>query len=166
MWKSSRPLPDIEKLEFPPRSRFRRPLAVSMEISLGAQRSDRSFCVRHSLRPCCGNYLSRPHYARGSGVFATPQFPTFQQYLPSPDGRRRADIADRDDGRRGALPSATRPWAFDRVIAAESIRGFSRPSDPREIPAASLAEIGASGRRHARKFPATTNPVEAGRVLH
>ena len=27
MWKSSRPLPDVEKLEFWPRSQFRRPLA-------------------------------------------------------------------------------------------------------------------------------------------
>ena len=48
-----------------------------MEISLGAQRSDRSFCVRPSLRPCCGNYPCRQHYARGCGIFAAPQFPTF-----------------------------------------------------------------------------------------
>ena len=32
--------------------KFRGPLAVSMEISSGAQRSDRYFCVRPSLRPC------------------------------------------------------------------------------------------------------------------
>jgi Secreted repeat of unknown function len=71
------PLPDVEKREFWPRSQFRRPLAASMEISLGAQRSDRSFCVRPSLRPCCGSYSWRQHYARGSGIFAAPQFPTF-----------------------------------------------------------------------------------------
>ena len=54
-----------------------RPLAIPMEISLGAQRSDRSFCVRPSLRPCCGNDPWRQHYARGNGIFAAPQFPTF-----------------------------------------------------------------------------------------
>ena len=67
----------VEKLESPRRSQSRRPLAGSMEISLGAQRSDRSFCVRPSLRPRCGNYPCREHYARGSRIFAVPQFPTF-----------------------------------------------------------------------------------------
>jgi hypothetical protein len=67
----------VEKLESPRRSQSRRPLAGSMEISLGAQRSDRSFCVRPSLRPRCGNCPRREHYARGSGIFAAPQFPTF-----------------------------------------------------------------------------------------
>jgi hypothetical protein len=76
MWKSSRPLPDVEKLEFPRRSQSRRPLAGSVEISLGTQPSDRSFCVRPSLRPRCGNYPCREHYARGSRIFAVPQFPT------------------------------------------------------------------------------------------
>jgi hypothetical protein len=59
----------LKNSEFPPRSQFRRPLAVSMEISLGAQRSDRSFCVRPSLRPCCGHYPCRQHYARGKRDF-------------------------------------------------------------------------------------------------
>ena len=77
MWKSSRPLPDVEKLEFPRRSQLRRPLAASMEISLGAQRSDRSFCVRPSLSPCCGKHPRRQRFPRGSGIFAAPQFPTF-----------------------------------------------------------------------------------------
>jgi hypothetical protein len=77
MWKSSRPLPDVEKLEFPPRSQFRKPLAVSMEISLGVRRRGRSFCVRPSLRPCCGDYPCRRHYARGGEIFLAPQFPTF-----------------------------------------------------------------------------------------
>jgi hypothetical protein len=71
------PADTVEKLDFLPRSQFRRPLAASMENSLGAQRSDRSFCVRPSLRPCCGNYPCRTRYARGSGIFAAPQFPTF-----------------------------------------------------------------------------------------
>ena len=50
---------------------------ASMEISLGARRSDRFCCVRPSHRPCCGNDWPREHYARGSGIFAVPQFPSF-----------------------------------------------------------------------------------------
>jgi hypothetical protein len=67
----------VEKLEFQPRSQFRRPLAVSMEISLGVRRRDRSFCVQPSLRPCRGDYPCRRHYTRGSETFLAPQFPTF-----------------------------------------------------------------------------------------
>jgi hypothetical protein len=67
----------VEKLEFPRRLQLRRPLAASMEISLGAQRSDRSFCVRPSLSPCCGKRLWRQRFPRGSGIFPAPQFPTF-----------------------------------------------------------------------------------------
>ena len=67
----------VEKLEFPRRSQLRRPLAASMEISLGAQRSDRFFCVRPSLSPCCGKHPWRQRFPRGSGIFAAPQFPTF-----------------------------------------------------------------------------------------
>jgi hypothetical protein len=44
---------------------------------LGAQRSDRSFCVRPSLRSCCGNYSWGQHYARVTRIFAAPQSPTF-----------------------------------------------------------------------------------------
>jgi hypothetical protein len=57
--KRSRPLLDVEKLEFQPRLQFRKPLIVSMEFPWGLQRSDRSFCVRPSLRPCYGSYVSR-----------------------------------------------------------------------------------------------------------
>ena len=57
--KRSRPILDVEKLEFQPRSQFRKPLIVSMEFPWGLQRSDRSFCVRPSLRPCYGSYVSR-----------------------------------------------------------------------------------------------------------
>ena len=67
----------VEKLEFPRRSQLRRPLAASMEISLGAQRCDRFFCVRPSLSPCCGKHPWRQRFPRGSGIFAAPQFPTF-----------------------------------------------------------------------------------------
>jgi hypothetical protein len=70
----------VEKLEFWPRSQFRRPLAASMEISLGTRRSDRFCCVRPSHRPCCGNNWPREHYARGSGIFAALNFQVFQQY--------------------------------------------------------------------------------------
>ena len=75
--RAKRPLDIVEKVEFPRRSQLRRPLAASMEISLGAQRSNRSFCVRPSLRPCGGNYPWRQHYPRGNGIFAALQFPTF-----------------------------------------------------------------------------------------
>ena len=51
-----------------------------MEISLGAQRSDRSFCVRPSLSPCCGKHPWRQRFPRGSGIFAAPHFRLFQQY--------------------------------------------------------------------------------------
>jgi len=67
----------VEKRGFSRQSQFRRPLAVLMEISLGAQRSDPSLCVRPSLRPCCGNYLWRQRYPRRSGILVAPQFPTF-----------------------------------------------------------------------------------------
>ena len=103
--KSSRPLPDVEKLEFPPRSQFRRPLAVSMEISLGAQRSHRSSCVRSSLRPCCSNYPWRQHYARGNGIFAAPSISDFFNNI---DVERTLRIATLD--------------AFESAIQAERSR--------------------------------------------
>src|SRR5271167_4444135 len=67
----------VEKLEFWPRSQFRRPLAASMEISLGARLSNRLCYVRLSRRPCCDNDWRRQHYARGYRIFAVTQFPSF-----------------------------------------------------------------------------------------
>ena len=67
----------LTNLKFLPRSQSGRPLAASMEIWLGAQRSDRSSCVRSSLRPRCGKYPWRQHYARACRILAAPQFPTF-----------------------------------------------------------------------------------------
>ena len=105
--RSGRPLcaDIVEKLEFPRRSQLRRPLAASMEISLGAQRSDRFFCVRPSLSPCCGKHPWRQRFPRGSGIFAAPQFPTFSTisaksgHSPmSANGSRRAKAAVRTGG--------------------------------------------------------------------
>jgi hypothetical protein len=52
-------------------------VAASMEISLGARLSDRLCHVRPSHRPCCVNDWRGQHYARGCGIFAVPQFPSF-----------------------------------------------------------------------------------------
>ena len=103
MWKSSRPLPDVEKVEFPPRSQFRRPLAVSMEISVGARRRDQSFCVRPSLRPCCGDYPCRRHYARVREIFLAPQFPSFST-ISTKTGRSRPAALNASIG-RGSGPT-------------------------------------------------------------
>jgi hypothetical protein len=67
----------VEKLEFQPRSRFRRPLAASMEISLGTRRSDRTCHVRSSYRPHRGNYWRGRHRARRSKIFARARFPSY-----------------------------------------------------------------------------------------
>jgi hypothetical protein len=104
----------VEKLEFPRRSQFRRPLPVSMEISLGAQRSDRSFCVRPSLRPCCGNYSWRQHYARGSRIFVAPQFPTFSTIS--------VDSSRLECANSARFPKASRMGQPDVAVIPRSVR--------------------------------------------
>jgi hypothetical protein len=76
----------VEKLEFQPRSRFRRPLAASIEISLETRRSDRACHVRSSCRPHRGNYWRRRHRARRSKIFVRARFPSFSTI--SVDSRR------------------------------------------------------------------------------
>ena len=113
----------VEKLEFQPRSQFRRPLAASMEISLGTRRSDQSCHVRPTRRPCCGNHWHRQHYPRGGGIFAAPRFPSFQQYpqiavVPA----RRGDVLNRPTAALGAKASGSKLEILAAILAADIIR--------------------------------------------
>ena len=121
----------VEKLEFPLRSQFRRPLAVSMETSLGAQRSHRSSCVRSSLRPCCGNYPWRQHSARGNGIFAAPQFPTSSTISTRccPSGSVQHARRTTESGRSGSMDHS-------RLRRAGSLRSAHRLTGHKELLAA------------------------------
>ena len=118
----------VEKLEFPRRSQLRRPLAASREISLGAQRSDRFFCVRPSLSPCCGKHPWRQRFPRGSGIFAAPQFPTFST-ISTLSGH-----ADRD-GRLSGTEQRCASW--ERQLPSPNLRqqGAGAADIPRTLAA-------------------------------
>ena len=133
----------VEKLEFQPRSQFRRPLAVSMEISLGVRRRDRSFCVQPSLRPCRGDYPCRRHYTRGSETFLAPQFPTFSS-ISAHSGRPESTSSGLAD--RGRVHSR---WAISRPLRARGGRGSMAPIPA--IPRRGYANV--AFRRHARMSP-------------
>jgi hypothetical protein len=83
----------FEKLEFPPRSQFRRPLAVPMEISLGAQRRDRSFCLRPLLGLAVATTRVDATMLEGARFSWHLSFRLFQQY-PSIRAVRCAQQAD------------------------------------------------------------------------
>jgi hypothetical protein len=115
-----------------------------MEISLEAQRSDRSFCVRPSLRPCCGNYSRSQHYPRGSVIFAAPQFPTFStQFVDSgrwlrainghsrPALHRNKESSPRLSGRIQAFERGT-PFAIGYGRAHELLIARNDRRDVRE----------------------------------
>jgi hypothetical protein len=113
---SSRPecADTVEKLEFWHGSQFRRPLAASTEISLGARLGDRVCYVRLSRRPCCDDDCRRRHYARGCGIFADPQFPSFSTISAKsghPPAARRTGQATRS----GRLPKQVAATAWGRA---------------------------------------------------
>jgi hypothetical protein len=123
----------VEELEFPRRSQSRRPLAGSMETSLGAQRSDRSLCVRPSLRPRCGNYPCREHYARGSRIFAVPQFPAFSTVYAN-SGHSPTTWRIRQTTQIGPLSQGFRTSvSHHRGVAASSSRLCYSAVSPRRI---------------------------------
>ena len=93
----------------------------------GAQpESDRSFCVRRSLSPCCGKHPWRQRFPRGSGIFAAPQFPTFSTisfYRCRPALRAlapRRGLANHPGG-------ATRRRELRDALAAERYAWAGRP---------------------------------------
>ncbi|HZZ24261.1 MAG TPA: DUF5938 domain-containing protein [Roseiarcus sp.] len=101
-----------------------------MEISLGAQRSDRSFCVPPSLSPCCGKHPWRQRFPRGSGIFAAPQFPIFstsgngreleEQIKPLPPDEQQAKLA----GIAASIQAGMPPRENPRVnISLDSVYG-------------------------------------------
>jgi hypothetical protein len=49
---------------------------------LVADVNPRSGSKASTLRSYSGYHWRRQHYARGSGIFAVPQFPSFQRYRP------------------------------------------------------------------------------------
>jgi hypothetical protein len=127
---SSRPVSadTVEKLEFWPRSQFRRLLAASMEICLGARLSDLLCYVRLSRTPCCGNDWRRQHYGRGCRIFAIPQFPSFST-ISANSGRsatawRTAQI---DPNRANGIVQKSRISYCRDDVGLDLARHWSRP---------------------------------------